>query len=67
MTYVVFPFFLPVLLSYNWHTALYKFKAYGIIIWLKNIVKWLLQLVNINYLRNKNEKKKLIFYCDESS
>ena len=29
----------------NWHTALYKFKVYSILIWLTYIMKWLLQQV----------------------
>ena len=33
-------FFLPVLLRYNWHTVLYKFKGYDITMWLKYIIKW---------------------------
>jgi len=34
-------FFLPILLGYNWHTALYKFKVYSIMIQHKYIMKWL--------------------------
>ena len=33
-------FFLPVLLRYNWHTALYKLKVYSVMIWLTYVVKW---------------------------
>ena len=36
-------FFLPVLLSCNWHTTLYKFKVHSIIIWLTYIKKRLPQ------------------------
>ena len=32
-------FFLPVLLRYDWHTALYRFKVYNLIIWLIYIMK----------------------------
>ena len=35
-----FVFFLPVLLIYDWHTALYQFKVYSVMIWLTRIVKW---------------------------
>ena len=35
--------FLPGLLRYNWHTALYKSKVYCIMIWLTYIMKWLPQ------------------------
>ena len=33
--------FLPVLLSYNRHIVLYKFKVYRLIIWFTYIMKWL--------------------------
>ena len=33
--------FLPVLLRYNLHTALYKFKVCSIMIWLTHTMKWL--------------------------
>ena len=33
-------FFLLVLLRYNWHTSLYKFKVYSVMIWLICIMKW---------------------------
>lgn len=43
-------FFLPVLLRYNWHSALYKFKVYSTVVWLKFIMKWLPQnLVKFSY------------------
>ena len=35
--------FLPVLLRYNWHRALYKSKVYRIMIWFTYIMKYLLQ------------------------
>ena len=35
----------PVLLRYNWHTALYKFKVYSLMIWLTYIMEWLPQWV----------------------
>lgn len=36
--------FSPVLLRYNWYTALCKFQVYNIVIWLQHIVKWLPQV-----------------------
>ena len=33
-------FFLPVLLIYKWHTALYKFKVGSIMVWRPYIMKW---------------------------
>ena len=38
--FVCFVFF-PVLLSYNQHIVLYKFKVYRLTIWLTYIMKWL--------------------------
>ena len=55
--------FLPVLLRYNWHTALSNFKVYSIMIWLTCIVKWSSQykfseypssLVDLNYFITEN-------------
>ena len=36
-----FIIFLPILLRYNWHKELYKFKVYSIMIWLTYFKKWL--------------------------
>ena len=36
-------FFILVLLRYNWHRVIYKFKVYSIMIWLTYIMKWLSQ------------------------
>ena len=36
-------FFLPVLLRYNWITALYKIRAYNIMSWFSYMMKWLPQ------------------------
>ena len=38
-TYPFSPFLIPFFLRYNWHTALYKFKMYSIMIWFAYIVK----------------------------
>ena len=62
--------FPPVLLRYNWHTALYKFKVYSTMIWLTNIMKWTtIGLVNLHHLTDTKEKKKkkIFFPCDENS
>ena len=34
-------FLSPVLLRNNWHTSLYKFKVYSMMVWFTCIVKWL--------------------------
>ena len=43
--YFIFNFFLPVLLRYSLHTALYKFKVYSIMIWPAYIMKWWSQVL----------------------
>jgi len=59
----IYIFFLPDLQRYEWHTALYEFKMYSIIIWLTYIVRWLLQkvqwtsLISYGYKIKQIEKK----------
>ena len=57
----MFSIFLYFLLSYNWHTALCKFKVYSIMIWLAYITKWSPHLANVHHLiwiQNKRNRKK---------
>ena len=42
--------FLPVLLRYNWHRALYKSKVYRIMIYLNHEILIAISLVDIQYL-----------------
>ena len=62
-------FCLPVLLKYNWHTVLYKFKIYSIIIWLTiswniyhNMFSKYPSFIQIQNSRNR----KNIFTCENS-
>ena len=63
--------FLPVLLWYNWYTALYKFKVYSIMIWL-NIPQEMVIIVSllasiILYRYKIKEIEENIFPCDENA
>ena len=58
-------FLLPVLLRYTWHTALYKFKVYSIMIWFIYDMKWLPQKVywaSISSYRYKVKEKEKYFF-----
>ena len=50
--------FLPGLLRYNWHTALYKFKVNSIMNWLRYIMKWLPQNISEHPSSHRDTKLK---------
>ena len=62
--FIIAEFFLPVVLRYNWHIALNKFKVYSIMIWL--YIYWemfaTINLVNIHHLIGTPKKEKCIFF-----
>lgn len=62
----IYIFFLPDLLRCKWHTALYEFKMYSIMMWLTYIMGWLLQedqwtsLISYGYTIKEIGKKNFL-------
>ena len=61
--------FIPVLLRYNWQTALYKFKVYNIMIWLTswNDCHDKFNKHPSSHIDNKIKEIEKSFLCDEKS
>ena len=57
---ITFCFILQVLLRYNWHTVLYKFKV--LYAWLTYIMKWLPQLTQWTSIISSIYKRKKMFF-----
>ena len=52
----------PVLLSNNWHAALYKFKVCSVMVWFTYNVKWFPQLVQLTSIFSYRYSKKKKFF-----
>jgi len=58
---IMFCFILQVLLRYNWHTVLYKFKV--LYVWPTYIMKWLPQVTQwTSIISNRYKRKKNMFF-----